>query len=394
MLWRREMSEDHSANILTYLAVVAFLLGVWVGIRSFFILAGVIVAINLVQRYYDKRLGSHLNLQSEQKTIRLFPGEKTVFNFRFENMGKLPLPKANLKFQVTDALTADSLLEKPIVGSDAQLYETSLHIPKKQALEVSLPFTAVKRGLAVPSSISLDLPLFRMLPLHMTYLGRFQTSVIVYPTPEYVHGVENFFSQQVGHVLAEIALIEDPLQIKSIRDYVPTDDFRRIHWKASVRKNMLQTKVLEHTYDMTITLILNISTTSRLGNAYVSPDLERIMSCAAFIIYRAAENGYPIDMHINLRTKGQTHVFTESAGLPEIDVRNNLDLLASIHAKDGMTDIASVLHDLKMRRKQTVSILIGELPTSMHLMNGSLYHVDPIKAVLEEVTPYRERVRA
>ncbi|MEC0302252.1 DUF58 domain-containing protein [Terribacillus saccharophilus] len=395
MLWKREMPEDRSADVLIFLAVAAFLLGLWVGIRAFFILAGVIVAINLVQRFYDKRLGRYLNLQSEQKTIRLFPGEKAEFCFRFENRGDMSLPKANLKFQVTDALTAtDSLLGKPIVGTDAQLYETSFQVPKKQALEVSLPFIAVKRGLAVPFSISLDLPLFRMQPLQLSYLGKFQTSVIVYPTPESVHGVEYFFSQQVGHVLADIALTEDPLQIKSIRDYVPTDDFRRIHWKASVRKNMLQTKVLEHSYDMTITLILNISTTSRLGNAYVSPDLERILSCAAFIIYRAAENGYPIDMHINLRAKGQTHIFTESTGLPETDVKNNLDLLASIHVKDGMTEIASLLHHLKMRRNQSVSILIGELPASLHGMNGHLYHIDPEKAVLEEVTLNRERVRA
>lgn len=395
MLWKREMPEDRSADVLIFLAVAAFLLGLWVGIRAFFILAGVIVAIHLVQQFYDKRLGRYLNLQSEQKIIRLFPGEKAVFKFRFENRGNLSLPKANLKFQVTDSLTAaDSLLGKPIVGTDAQLYETSFQIPKKQVLEVSLPFTAVKRGLAAPSCISLDLPLFRMQPLQLTYLGRFQTSVIVYPTPEYIHGVEYFFSQQVGHVLADIALTEDPLQIKSIRDYVPTDDFRRIHWKASVRKNMLQTKVLEHSYDITITLILNISTTSRLGNAYVSPDLERILSCAAFIIYRAAENGYPIDMHINLRAKGQTHIFTESTGLPETDVKNNLDLLASIHVNDGMTDIASLLHHLKMRRNQSVSILIGELPASLHGMNGRLYHIDPEKAVLEEVTLNRERVRA
>lgn len=395
MLWKREMPEDRSADVLIFLAVAAFLLGLWVGIRAFFILAGVIVAIHIVQQFYDKRLGRYLNLQSEQKIIRLFPGEKAVFKFRFENRGNLSLPKANLKFQVTDALTAaDSLLGKPIVGTDAQLYETSFQIPKKQVLEVSLPFTAVKRGLAAPSSISLDLPLFRMQPLQLSYLGRFQTSVIVYPTPEFVQGVDYFFSQQVGHVLADIALTEDPLQIKSIRDYVPTDDFRRIHWKASVRKNMLQTKVLEHTYDMTITLILNISTTSRLGNAYVSPDFERILSCAAFIIYRAAENGYPIDMHVNLRAKGQTHIFTESTGLPETDVKNNLDLLASIHVKDGMTDIASVLHHLKMRRNQSVSILIGEFPASLHGMNGRLYHVDPEKAVLEEVTLNRERVRA
>ncbi|AIF65957.1 hypothetical protein GZ22_04465 [Terribacillus saccharophilus] len=395
MLWKREMPEDRSADMLIFLAVAAFLLGLWVGIRAFFILAGVIVAIHFVQQFYNKRLGRYLNLQSEQKIIRLFPGEKAVFKFRFENRGNLSLLKANLKFQVTDSLTAaDSLLGKPIVGTDAQLYETSFQIPKKQVLEVSLPFTAVKRGLAAPSSISLDLPLFRMQPLQLSYLGRFQTNVIVYPTPEFVQGVDYFFSQQVGHVLADIALTEDPLQIKSIRDYVPTDDFRRIHWKASVRKNMLQTKVLEHSYDMTITLILNISTTSRLGNVYVSPDLERILSCAAFIIYRAAENGYPIDMHINLRAKGQTHIFTESTGLPETDVKNNLDLLASTHVENGMTDIASVLHHLKMRRNQTISILIGELPASLHGMNGRLYHVNPEKAVLEEVTMNRERVRA
>ncbi|WP_175074402.1 DUF58 domain-containing protein [Terribacillus sp. AE2B 122] len=394
MLWRREMPEDRFSDLLSFLAIIVFLLGLWVGIRAFFILAGVIAAIILVQRYYDKCLGRHLDLQSERKTIRLFPGERAVINFRFENKGNLSLPNANLKFQVKDALAADSLRGKPIVGSDAQLYETSFHIPKKQALEVSFPFIAVKRGIAAPSSIMLYLPLFRMQPLQLTYLGRYQTSVIVYPTQELVHGVEKFFSQQAGHVLADLALTEDPLQIKSIRDYLPTDDFRRIHWKASVRKNMLQTKVLERTYDMTITLILNISTTSRLGNAYVSPELERILSCAAFIIYQAAENGYPIDMHINLRAKGQTHIYTESAGQAETDVKNALDLLASVHAEDGMTEITSVLHHLKMRRNQTVSILIGELPTSLHGMNGRLYHVDPIKAVLEEVTLNREWVRA
>ncbi len=55
-------------------------------------------------------------------------------------------------------------------------------------------------------------------------------------------------------------LIEDPLRVSGVREYLPGDNFRHIHWKATARRQELQTKLFEPSASRPLAIFVNIRT--------------------------------------------------------------------------------------------------------------------------------------
>lgn len=55
-------------------------------------------------------------------------------------------------------------------------------------------------------------------------------------------------------------LIEDPLRLSGVREYLPGDNFRYIHWKATARRQELQTKLFEPSASRPLAIFVNIRT--------------------------------------------------------------------------------------------------------------------------------------
>lgn len=94
-------------------------------------------------------------------------------------------------------------------------------------------------------------------------------------------------------------LLEDPARVVGVRDYVPGDELRRIHWKATARTRQLQSKVYEPTTTYTLVLFLNVST--QVG-AYFSthPELRELSICAAASVADWGLNGgHAVGLYIN-----------------------------------------------------------------------------------------------
>lgn len=55
-------------------------------------------------------------------------------------------------------------------------------------------------------------------------------------------------------------LIDDPLRVSGVREYLPGDNFRHIHWKATARRQELQTKQFEPSASHPLAIFINIRT--------------------------------------------------------------------------------------------------------------------------------------
>ena len=55
-------------------------------------------------------------------------------------------------------------------------------------------------------------------------------------------------------------LIDDPLRVSGVREYLPGDNFRHIHWKATARRQELQTKQFEPSASRPLAIFINIRT--------------------------------------------------------------------------------------------------------------------------------------
>jgi uncharacterized protein (DUF58 family) len=94
-------------------------------------------------------------------------------------------------------------------------------------------------------------------------------------------------------------LLEDPLRVIGVRDYMYGDDLRRVHWKATARMMQLQSKVYQATTTYTLVLFLNVI--SQLDAWYgIRPELQELAICAtASVADWALDQGYAVGLYAN-----------------------------------------------------------------------------------------------
>lgn len=94
-------------------------------------------------------------------------------------------------------------------------------------------------------------------------------------------------------------LLEDPLRVAGVRNYVPGDDPRRIHWKATARAGELRSKIYEPSSQYRLLILLDI-------NAYpepwmgIDPEIQELtISAAASFAMWALDEGYAVGLLAN-----------------------------------------------------------------------------------------------
>lgn len=103
----------------------------------------------------------------------------------------------------------------------------------------------------------------------------------------------------LGEALAQRRLIEDPMRYAGVRDYVPGDSPRYIHWKNSARWRRLQTRVFDPEASRGIVLVVDVRT-SDLGAYWVAPAyLELVISAAASIASDALDKRQAVGLYAN-----------------------------------------------------------------------------------------------
>lgn len=94
-------------------------------------------------------------------------------------------------------------------------------------------------------------------------------------------------------------LYEDQNQPIGVRDYLPEDSFRRVHWPATAHTGQLQVKVFQHTSANVLVVCLNASTFSRHWEGTYPALFERLISVSATLATKAIEQGYRVGLISN-----------------------------------------------------------------------------------------------
>lgn len=102
-----------------------------------------------------------------------------------------------------------------------------------------------------------------------------------------------------GERKARRRVLDDPLRVVGTREYVPGDEPRRIHWKATARTGTLQSKVYEPSARHTLAIFLDTRTFTHLHLGY-DPDLAELAICAAASVAAwGSEQGYAVGVYSN-----------------------------------------------------------------------------------------------
>ncbi len=126
-----------------------------------------------------------------------------------------------------------------------------------------------------------------------------QDWLIVYPEVRPIEVLSFPPKEPFGEVKAVQRIFEDPSRAVGVREYEADDSLRRIHWKATARRQTLQVKVYEPTTSHQLVIFLNMATLPKHWQGTIPELLERAVSVAASIANHATEKRLQVGLLAN-----------------------------------------------------------------------------------------------
>ena len=144
-----------------------------------------------------------------------------------------------------------------------------------------------------------------------------ETRLIVYPR---IHPIELPVHRGLpaGSVATSSRIYEDPTRYRSVREYVPGDEIRKVNWKASARLGELHSTEWLPTINHPVMIILNLTASSyERRNRYAHT--ERTINAAASLVHHLAQRGQEVGLVSTGIIKG-----TVDRIMPWIEVANGM----------------------------------------------------------------------
>lgn len=325
---RHEEGTRQQSIILGLLAVALFMAFVFLQYEAAAVLSFGTAVFGL-QWAYSKQAGKKLAYHNVFMRQRVLNGGKSQWELEFEN-GGLPIWGGKLKIWFQDAV-------RPLDGYEERFGElievdVPFTIGFREKIIVKIPVTGHHRGLSRLKKMELDIPLlFGDGHMLLEYRDRLLQEKMVYPKLRNFSFHNKPSSQKAGYFNLNHTLFDDPFQPVGTREYLPTDQFHHIHWKASARMQSYQTKIFTQVANESVLFVMNVA-----SHYATIPNLEeRTEELASYIesCYRA---GIPYALAVNVRAAGAVPYLYLLSGEGEKQRQKALELL-SVLSKDQST---------------------------------------------------------
>jgi uncharacterized protein (DUF58 family) len=271
---------------------------------------------------------SYERVFSEQ---RVFPGEHVVLTVRVANRKILPLAWLETVDEFPSRLP---LLKGKVMQSANPLVASLSHAVSLrwyERINWRYEFAAAARGYFPfgPVSIRSGDP-----------FGFFQTGgklpnvdyLIVYPRVVDLDHLGLPFKQPFGEVRSRERIFEDVSRSIGIRDWRQGDERRRIHWKATARRQGLQVRVYEPTSTLSVAIFLNVATLPATWEGSDPELLEAAITAAASLANFALEGRCPVGLYANTSLPNSDQSIRIAPGRSPAQLTTILEALAKVTA--------------------------------------------------------------
>jgi uncharacterized protein (DUF58 family) len=181
----------------------------------------------------------------------IFAGQPVRALVELENE-KLTLPSFSLRVEAAKKKNSPpaALLETPVYFP---------YLPKKDRVRQSVPITFARRGAYRQDAFRI-VTRFPFGFLQKAHRVELQTEAVVYPSVEPARELMEILPGLQGAL--ESASKGGGHDLYALRDYVPTDSARHVHWKASARLGSLMVREFTREDDCRVLLVLDPHTSS------------------------------------------------------------------------------------------------------------------------------------
>jgi uncharacterized protein (DUF58 family) len=280
---------------LTVVGGLFFLIDLFNGSLLLFMLSCFMLVLGIYPRFYISYVSRCITFMNSREKRFVIAGDQVELLFSIANSAPLPvLGEVHVTCDPVLHIEGKTVLDKK--------YMVPISVHGQSTLEMSLPFSTMQRGVGRITQLDVHLsdPL-RLLKCQIEY-EFVRKEVVIYPKKQAVAGEGTFSLLKEGTKANPFSLFHDLSLPIGTRDYRPGDSLKAIHWKATARKNELQTKLVEKTIGITWSFVVLIG--QNMGKEAVL-QLEDQLSTLARLTELAYKQGIMFDLYINTKPMGR-----------------------------------------------------------------------------------------
>ncbi len=229
---------------------------------------------------------------------RVFPGEKVDLTLRLTNRKLLPLPwlQVDDEFPRRLPLTKGKLEVSSSPHTGLLSHLAALRWYERVSWRHQLE--AASRGYYAFGPLRLRSgDVFGLFQVEQHRLE--QTHLIVYPRLVPLRRLGLPAKEPFGEIRSTYRICEDASRTMGIRDYQQGDALKRIHWKATARRQRLQVRVYEPTATQNLVIFLNVSTFAYAWQGTDPQLLEGAITVTASLAQYALDERYAVGVFAN-----------------------------------------------------------------------------------------------
>jgi uncharacterized protein (DUF58 family) len=233
-------------------AILILLVALALGLSMLAYAMYVLLAVILISRYLTGRWSEGLTAVREVNRLEAEVGDRVAIVITVENRGKLPIPW----LLVEDLLPLQALIHQPpnLQVTGRRVLLTTLRPGGTKRLMYQL--LCHRRGYYQLGPLVMEAG--DLFGLHRRYrVASSPHFLMVYPRSIPLSGYEIASRRPIGEVRMTYRLYEDPTRNAGVRRYEAGDPLNRVHWPATARTGVLQSKVYEPSTVAGATIVLD-----------------------------------------------------------------------------------------------------------------------------------------
>jgi uncharacterized protein (DUF58 family) len=310
-----------------------------------------IVAVLLVlqAKLYKENIFKNLEIKREFERRTVFPRDKTVLRLIVHNKKFFPVTylKLQQKLPVELEMKGSKLIEKH--DKVKYLHHTVYSLFPFQRITRKFEIVASKRGIynLFDGVKAFSTDLFGSQEYEKEFMA--PAKLVVYPRLIDLKGFEVIANSVYGDLFVKRWIIEDPIIVSGVRDYVNSDSFKSINWKVTAKTQKLKVNKYDYTADKKILIFFNVDFHRYILRKEEVEKFEKAIEVAATLAVNLIQEGIPIGLSTNAicLTDGDYTYVEPSAGEGQsarlLEIFAGMSFLKKYSKEDIISYISKVL---------------------------------------------------
>lgn len=350
-----------------WLGVAVMLLLVGIGLREPPVAAvgALVLLAGAVSRLWSRLSLERVGYQRSLGVRRAFVGEEVEVGFSLANRKSLPLPWIEVRESVPETMPARDAHTSPSGAPDSVYMTRSTSLAWYERVSWKHHFLCNRRGYFSFGPVRLRSgDIFGLFPTEREIEGR--DRIIVLPRLVELPALGLPTERPFGEARSGPRIFEDPSRIVGVRDYRPGDPLKRIDWKATARRQELQSRVFEPSSSLHLLVALNVSTLEFSWEGYDPIRLERGITVAGSVARWAEEQRYAVGLIANSTYPGADRPISIAPGRDPDQLTHILESLAMV-TPFVIAPLENVLDEAARRLPMgaTIVVVAGYLPMDL-----------------------------